>query len=243
MIERSRLATLLLVLSLLLAFTARAEEPHLNYQIGRGIADVTGPAFGIPMWGFGYPGQNTEGIHLRLKSRAFVFDDGNARLVYVSADIGSIEHNVTLEIIDRLQAMYGEQYSLGNVIISATHTHAGPGGYWHTRGDDLGLAGSFYQEHFDSIVAGIVSSIRIAHESLQPASILINTGEVEGAGVNRSEVAYLENPADERARYKSNTNKQMTLLKFSGDKGKSRHGELVRCAPHLHDLSQPADLR
>ncbi|WP_067521349.1 neutral/alkaline non-lysosomal ceramidase N-terminal domain-containing protein [Endozoicomonas ascidiicola] len=44
-----------------------------TYLIGKGMGDITGPAFGSPMWGFSKPGQNTEGIHTRLKSRAFIF--------------------------------------------------------------------------------------------------------------------------------------------------------------------------
>lgn len=39
-------------------------------------------------------------------------------------------------------------------------------------------------------------------------------GDVENAGINRSPSAYLLNPAEERARYPANVDKQMTLLKF-----------------------------
>ena len=105
----NRVKKILLKLSLsiglsILATTSYAIDDN-NYLIGRGIADVTGPAYGNPMWGFGKEGQNTQGIHNRLKSRAFIFADpvtGN-RLVYTSVDIGSIEHNVVLEVRDRLQ--------------------------------------------------------------------------------------------------------------------------------------------
>jgi neutral ceramidase len=99
------------------------------------MADVTGPAYGSPMWGFGKEGQNTQGIHIRLKSRAFIFVDPekNSRLVFTSVDIGSIEHHVVLEVVDRLQVLFGNLYTLDNLILSATHTHAGPAGYWNTR--------------------------------------------------------------------------------------------------------------
>jgi neutral ceramidase len=42
---------------------------------------------------------------------------------------------------------------------------------------------------------------------------------VAGAGVNRSLIAYRENPQDERDRYSENTNTAMTLLKFVGSDG------------------------
>lgn len=215
------------LLLLLIATTTQAQQPA-NYLIGRGIADITGPAFGMQMWGFGREDQLTEGIHFRLRARAFIIaeplnSDGgkDRRLVFVSADIGSIEHNMTLEVVDRLREKYGERYSMDNVILSATHTHAGPGGYWHTR-TKLALLGTFYPQHYNSIVAGIVDAIVKAHEDLQPGNILINKGLVQGAGVNRSLIAYMQNPAEERAAFADDTDKQMTLLKFvagSGDIG------------------------
>ena len=210
---------LLLLTTLSTRSAALVDESHY-YLVGRGIADITGPALGIPMWGFGYAGQVTEGIHIRLKARTFIISElkGNKRLVFVIADIGSIEHNITLEVIDRLRSLYGDVYSLENVILSATHTHSGPGGYWHTR-TDLELAGEFYREHFDSIVAGIVGSIATAHGDLQPGTILINRGSVEGAGINRSLIAYEQNPEEERKIYSNSINKEMTLLKFANESG------------------------
>eukprot|EP01018_Ginkgo_biloba_P019685 Gb_04889 [translate_table: standard] len=45
-------------------------------------------------------------------------------------------------------------------------------------------------------------------------SWLLPIGELLDAGVNRSPSAYLNNPSEERARYKYNVDKDMTLLKF-----------------------------
>jgi len=218
-----RLANIFVLFTLLLAVRGQAAGnlggAH-NYLVGRGITDITGPAWGVQMWGFSYDGQLTEGIHIRQKSRAFVIaeNNGEGRLVFASVDIGSIEHNITLEVVDRLQSRYGDTYTLANVILSATHTHAAPAGYWHNR-FDLGLAGPFYQEYFDSIVRGIVASIEMAHGNIQPASIFIDTGDVEGAGINRSLIAYEQNPKEERDKYTATIDKEMTLLKLSTDSG------------------------
>lgn len=203
------------------AALAVAQLPQ-NYMVGRGIADVTGPAVGMQLWGFGRPDQIGEGIHIRQRSRAFVIvqaDDPAQRLVYVSADLGSIDHHIALDVVDRLQQRYGAAtYNLDNVIITATHTHSGTGGYWQSR-TATGLDGGLYHEHYDAIVAGITASVVKAHNDLQPGNIFIGTGEVLDAGVNRSVVAYLENPAQERARYSADTNTSMTVLKFVDDTG------------------------
>jgi neutral ceramidase len=201
--------------------SAQPVENEGNYLVGRGMADVTGPVVGIPLWGFGRPDQIGEGIHMRLRSRAFVIaeiDNPGDRLVFVSADLGSIDHHITLEVVERLQRQYGELYNLDNVLITATHTHSGPGGYWQSR-TATGLDGGLYPEHFAAIVRGITASVVKAHEDMQPGSILINSGQVKDAGANRSLVAYMENPAEERARYSANTNTEMTLLKFVDDSG------------------------
>ena len=118
-----------MVFASFVAATARAESPE--YLIGRGMTDITGPAFGIQMWGFGREDQLTEGLHIRQRARAFIIaEPGNGkRLVFVSADIGSIEHNMTLEVVDRLKTRYQDLYTLDNVILCVTHTHAGVRGH------------------------------------------------------------------------------------------------------------------
>jgi neutral ceramidase len=201
--------------------SAESAESSQHYLIGRGIADVTGPPVGVALWGFGRPDQIGEGIHTRLRSRAFVIaeaTDPDNRLVFVSADLGSIDHHIALEVVERLQRRFGQLYHLDNVIITATHTHSGSGGYWQSR-TATGLDGGLYPDHFDAISNGITASIVKAHDDLQPGNIYINSGHVKDAGANRSLVAYMENPAGERARYPENTNTEMTLLKFVDDSG------------------------
>lgn len=186
-----------------------------EYEIGTGKGDITGPASGLQMFGFVREGQNTEGIHTRLWARAFVIAEpaGKNRLAFVVADLGSVPHDVQLAVLRKLGERYGKTYNRANTIISATHTHAGPGGYWPVV--EAGpLTGAFYRAHFEAIVDGIVSALVEAHESLEPGDIYLNRGEVENAGANRSETAYLNNPEEERARYDSNTDKQMVLLKM-----------------------------
>ena len=205
----------------ILSSNLQASDKTQPYLIGRGISDITGPLFGTQMWGFGREDQITEGLHIRQRSRAFVIaeaDDPSKRLVFVSADLGSIEHHISLSVIDHLQQLYGDTYSIKNVIISATHTHAGPGGYWHSR-SDLGLDGGFYPEHFKIIVDGITESIISAHNDLQPGNILLGKGNVTNAGANRSVVAYKQNPRIERESYSDNTPTEMSLIKFIDDSG------------------------
>ncbi|KAG8235132.1 hypothetical protein J437_LFUL012328 [Ladona fulva] len=68
------------------------------YQIGVGIADVTGPAAEVTFMGYAKMDQKGRGIHLRQFSRAFIIGDGKSRIVFVSIDVGMIGHGVRKEV-------------------------------------------------------------------------------------------------------------------------------------------------
>ena len=46
-----------------------------QYNVGIGIADITGPAAEIVMMGYAKVSMDTRGIHIRQFSRAFIFED------------------------------------------------------------------------------------------------------------------------------------------------------------------------
>jgi len=204
-----------LLLAMLSGFESSAANEAFNYRVGRGSADITGPAVGAQMFGFVRADQISEGIHLRQRARTFIIAEaqGERRIVLTTVDLGSMTHEITRTVLERLAAKYGHTYGRGNVIIAATHTHAAPGGFWH-YGADTPVGTPLYGEYFDAIVEGIVGSITAAHEDLAPGNVLIATGDVEDAGAQRSAKAYENNPAEERERYATNTDKRMTLLKF-----------------------------
>ncbi|XP_050243801.1 neutral ceramidase 2 [Quercus robur] len=189
-----------------------------NYLIGLGSYDITGPAADVNMMGYASLGQIASGVHFRLRARTFIVAEpqGN-RLVFVNLDACMASQIVTIKVLERLKARYGDLYTEQNVAISGIHTHAGPGGYLQYVVYIITSLG-FVRQSFDVIVDGIEKSIVQAHESLRPGSIFVNKGELLDAGVNRSPSAYLNNSAAERAKYKYNVDKDMTLLKFVDDK-------------------------
>lgn len=58
------------------------------------------------------------------------------------------------QVVKNLQDLYGDMYSLRNVIITGTHTHAAPGGYLVDFLLDVSILG-FSSETFNAYVAGI----------------------------------------------------------------------------------------
>uniref|UniRef100_A0A6I8N2E8 Neutral ceramidase n=1 Tax=Ornithorhynchus anatinus TaxID=9258 RepID=A0A6I8N2E8_ORNAN len=191
-----------------------------GYHIGVGRADCTGPLADIPLMGYAKSGQVAGGLLTRLYSRAFLIAEANTtkRVVFVSVDIGMMSQRLRLEVLKRLQSKYPGLYRQDNVILSGTHTHSGPAGYFQYTIFVLSSKG-FIKPSFEVIVNGIVKSIEIAHSNMKPGKIFINKGNVEGVQINRSPYSYMQNPESERQRYTSNTDKEMVVLRMVDLKG------------------------
>ncbi|KAM4852130.1 putative neutral ceramidase C isoform 2-T2 [Thomomys bottae] len=122
-------------------------------------------------------------------------------------------------VLNRLKNKYGSLYRRDNVVLSATHTHSGPAGFFQYTLFLIASEG-FSNRTFEYMVTGIVKSIEIAHINMKPGKIFINKGNVEGVQINRSPTSYLQNPESERMRYSSNTDKEMVVLKMVDLNGK-----------------------
>src|SRR5213596_573934 len=102
-----------------------------EYLAGRGIADITGEPAGVGMLGYGKHDQRTAGLHTRQRARAFVFAEaaGQRRVLLVVCELPLMFETVTAAVHAELTARYGDRYTPRNTMITATHTHCGPGGY------------------------------------------------------------------------------------------------------------------
>ncbi|HEU0072856.1 MAG TPA: neutral/alkaline non-lysosomal ceramidase N-terminal domain-containing protein [Dehalococcoidia bacterium] len=196
----------------------RDNPPQFN--VGASIYDITGPAAELAMMGYARPQQLTAGVHTRLWSRAFVIESpaNGRRVAFVSADLGMIFQAAQQEVVRRLQRAFPGFYSDQNVLLSATHTHSGPGGFSHYTLYNLSTLG-FDKQNFETIVSGIFESIARAHANLEPGRIYIASGDLEGSSINRSPTAYERNPAPDRAGA-PDTDKLMTVLKLEAEDGR-----------------------
>lgn len=214
----------LLPLSTAVLAMPQAVDPCLSntiFNVGAGIYDITGPAAEQGMMGYGMLEQKTNGLYQRLWARAFVIESAcnNRRVVFVNADLGQVFQAVKQQVIKKLQEKYGKRYDDSNILITATHTHSGPGGYSTYAFYNLTTLG-FSRKNFDVIVNGIVAAIERAQNNMTSAHIKIATGQLTGISHNRSPEAYLANPLEERNRYISNVDTQMTLIRFDSLAGK-----------------------
>lgn len=188
-----------------------------GFRAGRGLADITGEAAECGMLGYGKADQQSAGIHLRLRSRAFVFEapDG-ARLLLVVNEMPLPMESVTQEVLRRLAARFGDTYREQNVLVTATHTHCGPGGYSHHATYNSNTGG-FRPATFAAIVDGTVEAIEQAHADLAPADLVLARGELRDASVNRSRTSFELNPDADRAYFPDAIDPLTTLLRIERD--------------------------
>uniref|UniRef100_A0A3B4XK45 Neutral ceramidase n=1 Tax=Seriola lalandi dorsalis TaxID=1841481 RepID=A0A3B4XK45_SERLL len=163
-----------------------APPQHKPYLIGVGRADCTGPPAEIPLMGYANPQQTAAGIHTRLYSRAFIIDDGRQRVVFVTADVGMISQRLRLEVLQALQVKYGDLYRQDNVVLSGTHTHCGPAGYFQYTLFMISSKG-YIKASIEPLVNGIVK-------------VCVCVCVLSGGAIRQ---------------YKWNTDKQVLVLKFT----------------------------
>lgn len=200
---------------------AYAATPCLDqgYWIGAAQDDITGPIAELGMMGYADLGQVDEGLHMRLRSRTLVISDAckETNVAMVIADLGQIFGGVRSAVLQRLNRELPGVFTEKNLLISATHTHSGPGGFAHHALYNITTLG-FNQQNFDSIVLGISQSIVKAYRQRTPGTLSIAEGTLSGVQWNRSPDAYQRDP--DAALYPQNTDEGMLLIKAVDAKGR-----------------------
>jgi neutral ceramidase len=202
------------------------------FQIGTGVQDMTGPAGDSISAGYESPTHVLRGIHLRQFARAFALRSpcNGKRVILAVTETGFLTQGTRQTVLDLIAAdpELAPHYDLQNVMMSATHTHSGPGGEAHHAAYNLFRLG------YDALVHEIYTqalyrAIRQAHLNLeanpQAGRVRLALGELLDANTNRSEEAYARNPESERQQWLNrdggevNVNKLMVQLRFDREDG------------------------
>jgi neutral ceramidase len=195
-----------------------------QYLLGLGIGDVTGPVVETNMMGYASLAQTDTGLHMRQRSRAFIVADPNnpsQRVVFINSDIAMGDTAVRRGILTKLQSLYPGVYTESNVALVGTHQHSGVAGFHNYLLPQLTSLG-FVKQSYQAIVDGSVRAVTQAHNNLALGSLSLGNTTIVDGNINRSPFSYLANPAEERARYQYDQDKDMTLLRFDDASGKSR---------------------
>ncbi|CAM5302497.1 neutral ceramidase [Streptomyces spiroverticillatus] len=188
----------------------------MTHLAGRGISDITGEAAECGMLGYGKAGQQTTGLHTRLRARAFAFAEGTGagdrRVLLVVCELPLMSGGIVQEVVRRLPPEWTES----NVMLTATHTHCGPGGYFHHALYNSNTAG-FRPKTYTAIVDGITEAALAALDDLAPAELSLAHGELHDTSANRSRRAFDRNPEHDRAHFPHAVDPHTTLLHIARD--------------------------
>ncbi|KAI1132803.1 Neutral/alkaline nonlysosomal ceramidase [Nemania abortiva] len=197
---------------------ARAEVKGDKYLIGVGKGDITGPTVEINFAGYADLSQVGTGLRQRIFSRAFIVGDvanPNDRFVYLVLDMATGDTALRYGILEGIAALGSEYavYGQGNVAVTGTHSHSGPGAWWNYLLPQITSFG-FDKQAYQAAVDGAVLSVKRAHESLTEGYLDFGAVDITDGSISRSLYAYMNNPAAERARYTDSVDTEMTVLKF-----------------------------
>lgn len=131
------------------------------------------------------------------------------------------DSGVRRSIVQELSSLYPGLYNDDNIALVGTHQHSGVGGYLENLLPQITSLG-YVKQAADAIVAGTVLAVQRAHNNLAPGSLSLGNTTILDANINRSPYAYLANPAEERAQYEYDQDKEMTLLRFDDTNGNAR---------------------
>ncbi|MBE9376104.1 neutral/alkaline ceramidase [Saccharopolyspora sp. HNM0983] len=216
MLATALAATSLVATNTPAAAAAGQETTTAPYLVGRAVADITGEPEGSDKAGYAAPTIKTHGLHTRLRARAFVIVDRESgkRVAIAIAEIAHIDHAIREEVLKRLQRQLGDVYTRDNFLLTATHTHSGPGGYMHHNLYNLGNFG-YVDQNFEANVSGIYEAVLTAHRDLAPGRLDLGIDTLNDASANRSKDAFDLNPAADRAFFPDAIDPQSTTLRLS----------------------------
>jgi len=149
-------------------------------RAGAASTNIT-PPVGLDMEGYLREGPSA-GVLDELTCQAVVFDDGETRLVLAVADLIGISRRL------RQRVCAGIDLPPEQVMLTATHTHCGPG---H-------LAREGHEDLLAQLADGILRAVAAAEHALQPAALIAGAVEAGGLAANRRDP---EGPVDHTATF------------------------------------------
>ena len=161
--------------------------------------DIT-PPVGVPMAGYGGLGRRalipalangspytfwfkpSRGVDLPIMARALVLERGDVRVLWLAVDLVAVDAPLVADLRARLAAE-GLRYTA--LIVAASHTHSGPGGFARSRFFGFLAMDRFIPAIADHLVQGMVRVARRAEFMKRRARVGGGTGAVTGIGESR----------------------------------------------------------
>ncbi|MFH5800544.1 neutral/alkaline non-lysosomal ceramidase N-terminal domain-containing protein [Haladaptatus sp. CMAA 1911] len=154
----------------------------MTFRAGSATRDTT-PDSPVPMSGYGARDGLSTGVHDPLSAKALVLSDGATTVCIVAADLLNVSRELSVRVRRRLSVA---GIHLDELVLTATHTHAGP--YVPAPvidRDPLLAVEADVSETVREIENGIVGSVTDAHGALEPATMSVGRAENADVPINR----------------------------------------------------------
>lgn len=162
-------------------------------KVGAAKVDITGPITDIST-GYNSLGDLMEGLLTRLYARAFVIDNGETPVVFVSAELVHMTESIKPGVIARLRNDNYDMFSEENVMLTATHCHSSTSNTsWFALYDLINGVPGYDDESYKIIVRGIAKAIEQAYDNRVSGSASLVYKETAIRASNRSADAFLTN--------------------------------------------------
>jgi neutral ceramidase len=185
-------AAILVALLAVASLPWRAERPARPPRVVAGARGTGGLAAGAAEVRFALPAATPIGGFARLSyasvgaagpvgARALVLSSPGCKVAIASAEILLVPESLEADVRARVADL-----RLDGVVVAATHTHAGPGGFWdHALGERI-ATGPYDAKVREAIVAGIAEAIRRAAVATASARVSVGRGSADDLARSRS---------------------------------------------------------
>lgn len=176
-------------------------------KIGVSKIDIT-PSFNTPLGGYLERASPSIGVHDPLYVRSLIMDDGEQTIVIISLDLLAVDRKVTEEIREDINE--SADIDKENIMVAATHTHAGPDGIFK---EPFFVSISTFNENLISDMrTKIKQSILSAMEKKKVVETRVGKITVESVSANRQ---VKNGPVDKQLitiRFDDNTGKMISAI-------------------------------
>ncbi len=208
--RRVRIASIALCLTLTLGIAVSAQAATVKLYAGAGQADITPPQTGYFLGGWTLAYRLALGQSTRLFANVIVLRRGNQKLALVESDLFAVTAGMQSDLAAQLSNL---GFSRQNILLAASHTHSGPGGWtnnptYNTAAPDASAAyllanpASIVKlltpspadaQLYTFLVDRIALAVRRANADLGPAAAGWGHSALAGITQNRSLEAHLAN--------------------------------------------------
>ena len=126
--------------------------------------------------------RSSRGVHDPVKARALALDDGRESLVWLAVDLVGTDPTLVTELRGRLARA---RLPIAALIISASHTHSGPGAYAESALFAMVALDRHSPEVRGRVLDALERAAREAYARRAPARVGSGVGEVRGVARSR----------------------------------------------------------